>query len=255
MPVIVGATAPVSWASGGTVAASLAVRLPDTTTLTPAPTVTVSAGTQSATIVTSQPGRHLLTWTLAGVTFVDILDVWPADPRYIISIADALGILGSMPASQQNDLALYVATATYVIENLAGPVISAARTYLTDGPRTSVVLPAAPVQVSQVMVGAVVLDPALYQVDADAGLVFSSFPTGPPRNISVTYTVGSTTIPANLRLAAAELIKHLWSSGRRTGTPGRMDAPADMVATPFGFAVPKRVVELCNLTVHAGGFA
>ena len=255
MPVIVGASAPVSWVSGGASAATLAVQLPDTTALTPAPTVTVTAGTQSATIVTTQPGRHLLTWTLAGVTFVDIVDVWPPDPRYIISLSDALSILGSVPPSQQDAIALYVATATYVIEFLSGPVISDARTYLADGPRTSVVLPAAPVQVTAVSLGGVLLDPALYQVDEDAGIVFASFPTGPARNISIAYRVGRATIPANLRDAAAELINHLWSSGRRTGTPGRMDAPADMVATPFGFAVPRRVVELCSLTPNAGGFA
>ena len=255
MTVIVGASAPVSWTSGGTTAATLAVQLPDATTLTPAPTVTEASGVQSASIATTQPGRHLLTWTLGTDRFVDILDVWPADPRYIVSLTDALGILGSVPASQQGDVALYVATATYVIEYLAGPVISEARTYLADGNRTSIVLPGAPVQVTQVTIAGTVIDPALYQVDEDAGIVFSSFPPGQPRAVSITYRVGAAEIPANLRQAAAELIKHLWSSGRRTGTPGKFEAAADLVATPFGFAVPKKVVELCNLTPHAGGFA
>lgn len=255
MTVIVGATTSVTWTPGGTGAATVAVRLPDGTTLDPAPTVTGSSGAYTAPIVTTQPGRHLVSWSRDVDRSVDILDVWPPDPRYIISIADALAVLGNIPVSRQGDLALHVATATYVIERLAGPVISEERTWRADGGRGAVVLPSCPVQVVTVSVSGTLLDPADYDVDPDAGIVYAAFAAGRPRNVVITYRVGAAVIPANLREAAQRLTKHLVTSGRQPGSGGAQAPAPDLVATPFGFAVPAAVVELCALTPAAPGFA
>jgi hypothetical protein len=234
----------------------LAVVLPDGTTLTPALTVAATVSPYTATLPTTQPGRHVLTWSAAGNRVADICDVWPADPRYILSIDDAIAAIGPGPQAQRDDIGLYVATATWVIEMLAGPVISEQRTFKADGGRRAIVLPALPVQVTSVTVSGSLLDPTTYVVDEDAGVIYGLFPAAPlPRNVTVLYRVGAATIPANLRLAATELVRHLWSSGRRAGRPGAMDAAADLVATPFGFAIPKRVVELCSATKFAPGFA
>lgn len=256
MTVIVGANAPLSWSPGGSGAATLAVVLPDGTTLTPALTVAATVSPYTATLPTTQPGRHVLTWSAAGNRVADILDVWPPDPRYILSIDDAIAAIGSGPSSQRDDVGLYVAAATWMIELLAGPVISSARTFKANGGRDSIVLPALPVQVTSVTVGGSLIDPANYVVDEDAGVIYGFFAGSRlPRNVTVVYRVGAATIPANLRLAAQDLVKHLWSRTHRTGAAGATTAAADTVATPFGFAVPRAVVELCAAAPHAPGFA
>lgn len=255
MSVIVGADASLSWAPGGTGAAAVVVVRPDGTTVTPALVVAGAVGAYTATLPTTLAGRHVLTWSRGPARFADIVDVWPADPRYIISIDDAMLAIGSGPASQRDDVGIHVATATWIIERLAGPVISEARTHKADGGRGAVVLPVLPVQVTAVTVSGALLDPAAYTVDEDAGVVYGAFAPGRPRNVVVTYRVGAATIPANLSLAARKLVKHLWSQERRAGTPGDGAAAADTVATPFGFAVPRAVVELCSPAVTAPGFA
>jgi len=252
VPVIVGAAASLSWqpATGGGTAA-LAVRLPDGTTA-PAPAVTESSGAFSATLPTSQPGRHLLTWTRGGEVFVDVLDVWPVDPRYLVSLKEAGAQVGSLPRADLDLLPLYVATATWVIEHLVGPVLPEPRTAHGVTGREAVVLPAIGVSVESVTAGGVLLDSGAYTVDEAAGIVRVHRARGP---LVVTYRAGFDVLPANLRLAALELVRHLWSSSRQTGRPGAVDAAADTVATPFGFAIPRRVVELCSLTPSAPGFA
>ena len=255
MPVTLGATATLAWSPGGGIgAATVAVQLPDGTTATP-PTVTGSGGAYTAPIVTTQPGRHVLTWTRGTERYADILDVWPADPRYILSIDDALAVVGSGPASQRDDVALFSAAATYVIESLAGPVLVAAKTYRANGGRASIVLPYMPATVSAVTVSGALLATSAYVVDGNAGIVYGPFAAGAARNVEITYTVGAATVPPHLRLAAQDLIRHLWSSSRRGGAPSSRNAPADMVATPYGFAVPKRVAELCAVALQAPGFA
>lgn len=255
MTVIVGAQASVSWSPSGSGAATLAVRLPDGTTLTPAPTVAAAASPYTASFTTTQPGRHLLTWSRGTDRQVDIFDVWPADPRYLISLDDAAAAIGAMPAADKADLPLYVAAATYMIELLAGPVLLTSKTHRADGARYAYNLPALPVTVTQVKVSSVVQDPSAYVVDEEAGIVYGWFAAALPLAVEISYTAGGTLIAANLAIAARELVKHLWTSGRQSGRPGQIDAAADTVQTRFGFAVPHRVEEFCSATPSAPGFA
>jgi len=253
--VIVGALASVSWSPVGSDAATLAVRLPDGTTLTPAPTVAAAASPYTASFTTTQPGRHLLTWSRSADRQVDIFDVWPADPRYLISLDDAAAAIGTMPVADKADLPLYVAAATYMIELLAGPVLLTSKTYRADGGRGSYALPALPVTVTQVKVSGVVQDPSVYFVDEAAGIVYGWFLAAVPLAVEISYTAGGTVVAANLVLATRELVKHLWTSGRQSGRPGQIDAATDTVPTRFGFAVPHRVEEFCSATPSAPGFA
>ena len=116
-------------------------------------------------------------------------------------------------------------------------------------------LPASGVTVTGVTVDGVTLSPTVYTADLVAGIVYDVPCAAARLGVTVTYTAGSTTVPANLQLAALELIRHLWQSSRQSGRPGGIQAASDTVATPFGFAVPKRVVELCEATNSAPGFA
>ncbi|HEY5515815.1 MAG TPA: hypothetical protein VIK12_06370, partial [Pengzhenrongella sp.] len=236
MTVIVGALASVSWSPGSSGAATLAVRLPDGTTLAPAPTVAAAASPYTASFTTTQPGRHLLSWSRGTDRDVDIFDVWPADPRYLISLADARATVGNMPNADVASLPIYVAAATYMIELLAGPVLLTSKTHRADGARYAYNLPALPVTVTQVKVSGVVQDPSAYVVDEEAGIVYGWFATAAlPLNVEISYTAGGTVIAANLAIATRELVKHLWTSGRQSGRPGQIDAAADTVQTRFGF--------------------
>lgn len=252
----VGSSVPLSLAPGGA-AATLTVTLPGGSILDPELVVTATPEEFTATLDTTQPGRHLLSWYVPAEDqfFTDVVDVWPSDPRYLVSIADALAqVSGSnVPTETKAAMPLYVATATYVIERLAGPVLLATRTKVYDG-RRNLLLPATNAVVTSITMDGSVLDPSSYTVDDEAGIIYGSF--GSERqSVTVAYQVGGSTVPANIQLAALELVRHLWQSSRQSGRPGAMNAAADTVSTPFGFAVPKRVVELCESTTSAPGFA
>lgn len=81
-------------------------------------------------------------------------------------------------------------------------------------------------------------------------------------NISVTYTAGRETLEPNIRLAALELIKHVYQFGQQSFgassayVPGVAEADEDeMVASPSGYLVPNRVAELCQPTRRLPGIA
>jgi hypothetical protein len=258
--VIVGAVETLLWSPGGAGAATLAVRLPDGTTLAPAPTVTGDASSYTADLPTTQPGRHQLAWTRGGLLVVDVLDVWPADPRYIISVDDALDacqLKGAAAGLARPLLPLYVAAATYVVESMTGPLLVAQRTKVADGGREAINLPAAPVQVVSVTVSGTVLASADFIADEDAGIVYAAgarFSSG-RANVVVVYTVGASMLPANAALAAGIIIKQMWQADQQGYRPAFGSPDSGMAMTPAGFLVPKRAFELLAATPNVPGFA
>lgn len=247
MSVTVGDLASLVWVepAAGTGEASLTVTLPDSSTLTPA--VATQGGQLTASLVTSLPGRHLLVWERAGRRYVDVLDVWPADPRYLVALADVRATLGSTPG----DLALQVAVATWIVEHLVGPVLPRSVQYRPERGAGVAVLPDVDVAAVTVLVDGV---PSSVVVDVDevAGIV-SGLPSG---SVTISYTVGSTSVPLPLQQAARDIAVHLYRSSRQGGGPGRPEAAADTVATPYGFAIPRRAYELCQAVgAPAPGFA
>lgn len=199
------------------------------------------------------PGRHLLTWAASdGSSHVDMVDVWSADPHYGISLADAADAVGNAPTASADVMPLYVAAATYVIEDLAGPVVPEARTWATDGGSRRIALPAMGVQVSQVTVDGVVVDPAGYKVDEAAGIVVAASPFADgDLNVEIAYRVGGGPLPANLRLAIREQVRFLWQVAKA----GNGRAAQDLGYTPAGYAVPYLVLGLCQAAPRAGGFS
>lgn len=257
-----GASVKVRWpdapAAGSTVA--LAVVRPDGSQLAPAPTVTGTATGSEATITPTMPGRHLLRWTSSGAVVdahTDVVDVWPSDPRFIFPPDQAKDSLNwaNPKASDVDDLRLYVAAATPVIEDIVGPVVRSSEVFTAPG-GSFVMLPVVSATVTSVKVnGAQVTDyyadPA-GAVSAGNQQVRRAFPSG---LVEVQYTVGMQVIPPNIQLAARELVRHMWQIGRQAiGRSGRQDPTAEAY-TPSGFAVPRRVIELCAPHQKVGGFA
>lgn len=272
-----GQKATVKWptapASG---AYALAVKRPDGTLLSPAPTVTGTGASVQAQFVPSMAGRHLLSWSVAGeAAYTDILDVWPADPRFIIPLDDAqeaLNFAGRAPASAVADLRLYVAAATPVIEDITGPMVVNQKSFTGSGGRGSVVLPDDATEVVSVVVEGVTFAPATWVFPGDGsyptgsplfweeyGVVYAGSRTSPstfpPGGVAVVYKVGSAVIPPNVQLAARELVRHWWQTSKQATGGSRPEPPTGEVFTPSGFAVPRRVIELCEPHRRVGGFA
>lgn len=258
MPDIVGSTATLEWVlPAAAVGHSVTLRVtnPDGTTTDPAVSAGATAGTFQATLDTAWPGRHLLTWTdtTDDTVHVDILDVWPADPRYLISVDDAAtGLQWSAADLQKHreSLSLYVAAATEVIEDITGAVLIRTVTQTADGGRTGVALWERPSSIVSVTVdGATVTD---FIPNLNAGIVYadrhgSRFADG-IQNIVITYKVGSERVPPSIQLAAKELVRHLWQIGQQAAglATGYAPNPQQMGQTRSGFAVPRRVIELCG---------
>lgn len=256
MATIVGEAASLTWTptEGSGTTATLAVVLPDGTTLTPAPTVSGTA-TFTATLTPSQAGRHLLTWSRGTARLVDVLDVWPAAPRFLISVDDAAAAVGqgaTLTQARRDELQVHIAAASAVVEDITGPLVATSRTVTRDGGRASVLLPHTGVSVSSVTVGGSEVD---FVADSDAGIVYAGadgfgwFASG-RQNVAVAYTVGDNTIPPQARLAVMEQTKFLWQVHRQGATRD------DLGYTPSGFAVPRMVAELCaSVGSKAPGFA
>lgn len=253
-----GADTVVSWATAAARTIALTVIEPDGQSVEYTPTETT--GVYSATVSTPLAGRYQLRWrsTVGDPALVhsDIMDVWPADPRFLISVEDAENALSlseqAKTAQIREDLRLYIAACTPIIEDIAGALLSASKTQVADGGRPSIILHERATQILSVEAnGTPVIGTILNQSAAIlyAGERGARFPSG-RQAITVTYRVGKDEILPNVRLAVRHLLRHLWSVGGKPGAPkGTNVKPDGTVYTPSGFAVPKMVIELLE-SVH-----
>jgi hypothetical protein len=238
--------------AGGTYA--VAITRPDGTSFT-SPTVTPGPPAQ-ATFTPDAAGRWRIRWTstVEPGAFSDVADVWPLDPKLIISLDDARLAL-SFPANTDpaklEDLRLYIAAATPIIEDIVGPV--PVRTETQTIPKGWVYgalnFPVASI-VSVVYADGTTVSTDAYVPNIPHGLL--TFHYAVTQAVTVTYTTGNAIVPPNVRLATRVLVKHWWEQDkqdlRNRGNP-------EMTWTPSGFAVPRRVIELCQPTARRGGFA
>ena len=167
---------------------------------------------------------------------------------------------GSPLSARDADVAAYITAATPIIEGLCGPVLPTVVTRKFHGGKSAILLTE---QVTAAQVSSVTVDGVSlvgYVVDEVAGIVYadssgSGFAEG-FRNVAITMTVGFSPVPSSLQLAARELVRHWWQQGKQGNRPTFGDAaPGAPTDTPQGFAVPKRVMELCAPYRTLGGFA
>lgn len=265
-----GAPVKAVWAgapAGGTFA--VAITRPDATTFTP-PAI-VNGPPVSVTFTPNMAGRWLITWTSSGTgtvgAYSDVVNVWPTDPRFIISLDDAkaqLGMPDNVSSAALEDLRLYVAAATPIIEDICGTVVTKTVTQVVDGNKWGVVLWEKPTSITSITEGGTnpgspVVD---YVVDWSAGIIFAGRTFAPRRfqpgfaSVTIVYTAGSVIVGDNIRLAVRELVRHWWQLGKQGARPQNGNLPLTAEAwTPSGFAVPRRVIELCTPTDRVGGFA
>lgn len=260
-----GAAITITWSTaptGGTYA--VATIAPDGST---GPTPTATGTPPTASFVPTMAGRWLIRWTSTVVVgaYTDIVDVWPADPLFIISLDDAknaLAITAPMTPANAEDLRLYIAAATPVIEDIVGAVVMRTITQTADGNQWAISLWEKPTTILTVTEGggASTILAGDYVVDYNAGIISAGRVYAPRRfmpgfnSVTITYTAGMPIIPPNIRLATRELVRHMWQLGHQSNRAPSQPQMSD-AWTPSGFAVPRRVMELCSPNERIGGFA
>jgi hypothetical protein len=246
------------------------VTLPDATT-SAATVVKVSTGTYTATLTAAQAGRHRVAWSGSGVNsgglnpYTDVADVWPADPRLIIGLADARAALNVASSSRVNDddLRGYLVAAGVVIEHIVGTVLTRTIVESHDGyGRMGIALNEMPTAITTVVENGTTLAATDYYLDTAGVLWRGAHPgggtwSGIGRTV-VTYTAGSSTVPQNVILAAGHLIRHWWNQTQQSYRPymgATMDEPVGVMVA--GYAVPNFVVDLLapSMSNRMPGFA
>lgn len=251
-------------------AVAVSITLPDGTVDGPHTVVSNPTGVYGYDYTTVQSGRHVVRWLATGTnasTYTDVFNVWPVDPRFLFSLDDAKSSLRrswSTSTADDEDLRLYIAAVTPVIEDIVGPVGVQEFTRTFDGSgQNAIVLPFANISTAldtfTVSVNGVGIESTDYTLNASAGvLTFGGaygysgrWPYG-RQNIEITFTAGLNPIPPNVILAAKEELRFLWQVGQQgTTRPVLGSETEDVEFTPSGFAVPRRVIELC--APHARG--
>lgn len=238
--------------AGGTYA--VAITRPDGTSFT-SPSITPGQPVQ-ATFVPDMAGRWVIRWTstVEPGAYADIADVWPSDPKFIISVDDARQACNLPPntdPAKVEELRLFIAAATPVIEDIVGPVTVRTETQVIPRGWSYGALyhpVASIVSVQYADLTTVPVD--TYVSDIRAGLLTFNRPV--TQAVTVTYTSGSAIVPHNVRFATRVLIKHWWEVEKQDL---RNRSNPDQAWTPTGFAVPRRVLELCRASSRRGGFA
>lgn len=265
--------------------AVLTITLPDQSAVTPA-VVKTSTGVYAPTApyVSTQAGIHRVSWvgTIGGTTQfkTDTFNVLPADPRFLISLADARRGLGTTAANtvKDEDLRTYIAAATPIMEDIVGSILRQSRVESYDGGSTQINLLWPPLisvtsviesygsssqrtLTAQDIFAGSGLDSYGYTVDLVSGIitrrasgVAMPFAAG-KRNIQVTYVAGRSSVTGNILLATRRLIRHLWQQEQQGFRPPMSGPDTSMGTTPMGFAVPKAVLEMCADSTRISGIA
>ena len=203
----------------------------------------------------------------------------PADPHFIISLAEARAALGTAVANttKDEDLRSYIYAATPVMEDICGPILRTSRVETYDGGGPTLALLWSPViSISSILESygnnmrtLTLQDPFAgtgqdgygYTVDLASGIVTRRsagvsrpFALG-RRNVQVSYVSGRATIGGNIILGTRRLVKFLWQQDQQGFRPSMGAPDTAMTTTPAGFAVPRAVIELCAGDVRGPGNA
>jgi hypothetical protein len=157
------------------------------------------------------------------------------------------------------DVTTYVKAATPVIEDIVGSVLPVSKTRTFDGGGSVIILNDRVQSITSVTESGVTsagftLDPIAGLLYAGTSSVSRTFTPG-VFNVVVTYLAGMASVPQTLQLAARELVRFWVQQGMQSQAPQFGDGVESMSYTPQGFAVPKRVMELCAPYQAIGGFA
>lgn len=246
-------------ADGGAITAALTA--PDGTQTSLA-TSSTARGRYSYTFTPDISGRWSVTAGASGSSGIParVFNIFPPDPHMLISIEEAKSALNFPADDTANDeeIMLFIAAATNVIEDITGPLFPATYIERFDGNTFTVLLSRAPEEVISVTDTGTTVDPAEYTVEPfgrirrlDSQRFRRGFQT-----LAVTYRAGTGIVPAAVVLAARELIQFSYRQSQQGERPQFGGGP-DMATTRSGYLVPKRVLEWLDPAIRqsAAGIA
>ena len=229
------------------------VTRPDGTTTTASVTKPSGAGLYWGSLATSnQVGRWRGTFTGAGTNsgklpYTDVIDVWPADPRLIISLADAKAELNHTLDINDDELRLYIAATTEIVEHLIGAVLVRTETHTDNGGKGSVSLDERATAITSVTVDGVTT--TNYVADLDSGIVYAGSSASPTtftagrQNVVVTYTTGASTIPPSVIAGARTIAAHIYASTQQARRGRGRSGDGDGTTMVMGYSVPNAAIE------------
>ena len=233
---------------------SLTIYVNDVSVATPTISATPTpTGVFSYKYPTTTYGRHRGRWlfTMAdGSTsaYVEVFDVQPLDPGFIISLQDAKQHLNIPASKTTNDEEIrgWLAAITPVVEDYVGPVLPRTVTETVTG--TNVLnLTYSPimaiVSVTPWYQGAA-YSPSMLRFDEFGNLVLAYGGPFFGGTFTVVYTVGMNPIPPNITAAVRIILKHLWETQRGTSGSPYQGEDETIPDIGMGFAVPNRAIEL-----------
>lgn len=200
-----------------------------------------------------------------------------------LTLQDLKQHLNINPDDNRKDLKLagYLAAAVRVVEQLVGPISPTQRFDILDGGTNILSVPVMPlisvdkIEIAGVglsayalSVAGIVLGPDVYWpapgwteintenyvTDVPAGRIVGPWMYAGPQSVKVTYTVGRTEVPPNIKLATLELVAHMWQQGQQ-GRAILGQAPADGYSVGMAYLIPNRVRQLIEFDILPPGIA
>lgn len=225
----------------------LTVTAPDGTVTTPAVTHP-GTGLYSADVTFNQAGDWLRVWSTSGaIVSTDVDQIHVISPTLrIVGLAEVKEHGNITTTANDRELLDFIGTSQQMIESLVGTTVPQTFTETQYTSAGNVWLRHSPVlSVTSVTEFGGVVDPGLYIVDADAGVITRTdgrdWYGATTSALTTVYRAGRAPIPEGIRWAAKELTVSLWRStqAQRGGRSRGSDAPE----TPTGYALPNRVRE------------
>lgn len=261
-------------ASGGTGTVIFTVTAPDGTTSSPA-AVHGATGVYAAVYATTQAGHHIWSVSIPGTTpgsYTDSFEVQPAKDTTLVSLAEAKEILKLTSTAQYDPIIQgYNSAVTDVVEYYCGPCVqqTVTETLPSHGTETmlsrppvlallpwtvlpaqmaalGITLPVPPSPMLRTKVYGIEWPLSQLYVDGERGIV--SHTSGLPFFYCAyiwQYSAGRVVVPSCIYEGAKIILKHVFAveRGGQAGGTQASDA-ADTTMTPFGFAIPKRALEV-----------
>lgn len=232
---------------------SLTIMLPDGTNTEITPVASISTGQYQYDYLTVQVGRHVAHWVGTGTNpgaNAEVFDVGLDSPA-LISLRTAKKQLNLSldDTGEDDEVRDYVEAASLAVERHLGEAVAVRtvteRQRLSGGLLVLNVIPVLSVLSLASLDGSRTWDVSSIYV-SPAGVAHVGHLTWWFRHDVVAgYKVGQPAVAANIRLATAIIVEHLWQTkrgSRGVARPGAMDDT--MMARGMGFAVPNRALEL-----------
>lgn len=233
----------ISGAAANSTAMTLTITLPDQTTViqtSAAGLTNTTVGTYYYDYTTTLAGKHTVLWVGTGAnpgTFEDSFYVEPRPTRGIIGLADAKTFLGLTTTTSDEQLRFFIHASSTAVEQFCNRKFtyrSQTTTFSGSDVLDGIVLPTNAGSITTVVENGVTLGTTDYVLDGQApilyrrvGTIYTRYWLPGTDNITVTYTVGSTSIPADVRLAVRFMVRELWDDSQRgnagSGNPRSSD--------------------------------